>query len=83
MPKHQKSHMAKGLEMMLNDPRTNLFTTQGQQGFKAVLDASNLPLTETLRYLGKNKKKVAKKPESDISAERLQRLEEHSSENQK
>lgn len=75
--------MAKGLEMLLNDPRTNLFTAQGQQGFKAVLDATNLPMTETLRYLGKNKRKVARKPESEISAERLERLETNSAENQK
>ena len=77
MVKHHKSNMAKGLEMLLNDPRTNLGTPQGQQGFRAVLEATNLPLSETLRYLGKNKKKIAKKTESEISKERLDRLEEH------
>ena len=84
MPKKPQNHLARGLEMLINDPRTNPFTTDGSKGFKAVLEATNLPMTETLRYLGKKKKKkVPEKKESDISKERLERLETHTEENKK
>lgn len=65
---------------MINDPRTNPFTAEGQKGFKAVLDATAMPLTETLKYLGKNSKKVPKKKEEDKSKERLERLESQTEE---
>ena len=79
MPK-QPNHLAKGLQVMLNDPRTNPFTAEGAKGFKAVLDSTNLPLTETLKYLGKNSKRIPKEKESDRSKARIEKLEEKTEE---
>lgn len=69
--------------MMINDPRTNPFTPEGQKGFRAVLDATALPMTESLKYLGKNSKKVPKKKEEDKSKERLEKLETQTEEGKK
>ena len=75
--------MAKGLEVILNDPRTNPFTAEGAKGYKAMMEATNLPLTETLKYLGKNSKKIPKEKESDKSKARIEKLEEKTEESQK
>jgi hypothetical protein len=44
------------------------------------MKASNLPLTEALKYIGKTKKKIPTKKDSDISEERIEKLEEQTEE---
>ena len=80
MPKHHKSAMMAGLEHMLNDPRTSPFTAEGSKVFKEVISASNLPLTEALKYVGKNKKKAKGPTDKERSQARIEKLEENSSE---
>ena len=75
MPKH-KSDFAKGLETMLNDPRTSPFTAEGSKVFKEVISASQLPLTEALKYIGKTKKKVKGPTDKEKSEQRIEKLEE-------
>lgn len=75
----KKSQIAQGLEVLLNDSRTNPFSVEGAKGFKAVMEASNLPLSETLKYLGK-KKKAPKQSDSDRSKERIEKLETETTE---
>jgi hypothetical protein len=75
MPKH-KSDFAKGLETMLNDPRTSPFTAEGSKAFKEVISASQMPLTEALKYIGKNKKKVKGPTDKERSEARIDKLEE-------
>ena len=79
MPR-QKSDFAKGLEVMMNDPRTSPFTAEGSKVFKEVLSASELPLTEALKYIGKGKKKVKGPTEKERSQQRVEKLEETSKE---
>lgn len=79
MPKH-KSDFAKGLETMLNDPRTSPFTAEGSKVFKEVISASQLPLTEALKYIGKGKKKVKGPTDKERSEARIEKLEETSKE---
>jgi hypothetical protein len=76
MPKH-KSPISIGLERLLNDNRTSPFTAEGSKGFKAVLSASQLPVSEALKHIGKRSKgsKVPKKTEKEISEERTSALE--------
>ena len=78
MPKHQKSAMTLGLEYMMNNPTTSPFTQEGSKAFKEVVSASELPLTEVLKYVGKNKgKKKAKGPtDAERSQARVEKLEE-------
>ena len=66
----------KGLETMLNDPRTSPFTAEGSKIFKEVISAADLPLTEALKYIGKNKKKVRAPTDKEKSEQRIQKLEE-------
>ena len=81
MPKHhQKNAMTKGLETMLNDPRMSPFTAEGSKVFKEVLSASELPLTEALKYIGKNKKKTKGPTDAERSQARVEKLEETSKE---
>lgn len=76
MPKRQKSDMMKGLETMLNDPRTSPFTAEGSRVFKEVISASDLPLTEALKYIGKGKKKSKAPTDKERSEQRIEKLEE-------
>ena len=76
MPKRQKSDMMKGLEVMMNDPRTSPFTAEGSKVFKEVISASDLPLTEALKYIGKGKKKTKGPTDKERSEQRVEKLEE-------
>lgn len=76
MPKQRKSDFAKGLEVMMNDPRTSPFTAEGSKVFKEIINASELPLTEALKYVGKNKKKVKAPTDQQRSEARIEKLEE-------
>lgn len=76
MPKPRKSDFAKGLEVMLNDPRTSPFTADGSKAFKEIMSASELPLTEVLKYVGKGKKKVKGPTDKERSEARVEKLEE-------
>ena len=58
MPKHHKSDFAKGLEVIMNDPRTSPFTADGSKAFKEIISASAMPLSDVLKYVGKGKKKA-------------------------
>ena len=71
----KKNHLTAGLEAMLNDPRTNPFTPDGAKGFKAVMEASQLPMTEVFKHIGKGKK-APKPKDEDKSKARLEKLEE-------
>lgn len=76
MPKQRKSDFARGLEVMMNDPRTSPFTSEGSKIFKEVISASQMPLTEALKYIGKNKKKVKAPTDKERSEARIEKLEE-------
>ena len=80
MVKREKSAITKGLEMMLNDPRMSPFTAEGSKVFKEVISASQLPLTEALKYVGKNKKKARGPTDAERSQARIEKLEETSKE---
>jgi hypothetical protein len=75
MPKH-KSDFARGLETMLNDPRTSPFTADGSKVFKEIITASELPLTEALKYIGKGKKKAKGPTDKERSEQRVEKLDE-------
>ena len=79
MPR-QKSDFAKGLETMMNDPRTSPFTAEGSKVFKEVISASQMPLSEALKYIGKSKKKVKGPTDKQRSEARIEKLEETSAE---
>jgi hypothetical protein len=76
MPKSRKSDFAKGLEVMMNDPRTSPFTAEGSKAFKEIVHASEMPLTEVLKYVGKGKKKVKGPTDKERSEARIEKLEE-------
>ena len=76
MPKQRKNHITQGLELMMNDPRTNPFTVEGSKVFKEIITASEMPLTEALKYVGKNKKKVKGPTDKERSEARIEKLEE-------
>lgn len=76
MPKPRKSDFAKGLEVVLNDPRMSPFTADGSKAFKEIMSASELPLTEVLKYVGKGKKKVKGPTDKERSEARVEKLEE-------
>ena len=80
MPKQRKSDFAKGLEVIMNDPRTSPFTAEGSKAFKEIVSASELPLTEVLKYVGKGKKKVKAPTDKERSEARIEKLEETKSE---
>ena len=73
----KKNHLTAGLETLLNDPRTNPFTVEGAKGYKAVMEAANLPITEVFKHIGKGKK-APKPKEEDLSKARLEKLEAES-----
>lgn len=73
--------MMAGLEMMLNDPRMSPFSGEGSKVFKEVIGASGLPLTEVLKYAGKNKKKAKGPTDAERSEARVEKLAETSKEN--
>jgi len=58
----------------MKNPKTNPLTPDGKKGFNAMVNASGLPLSETLKYIGK-KSKTPKVSDDEKSQERLQRLE--------
>ena len=76
MPKQRKSDFAKGLEVMMNDPRTSPFTAEGSKAFKEIVSASQMPLTEVLKYVGKGKKKAKGPTDKERSEARIEKLEE-------
>ena len=80
MPKHKKNEITMGLETMLNNPKTCPFTAEGAKVFKEVISASELPLTEALKYIGKNKKKTKAPSDKERSEQRIEKLEETSKE---
>ena len=80
MVKREKNAITKGLELMLNDSRMSPFTAEGSKVFKEVLSASQLPLTEALKYVGKNKKKARGPTDAERSQARIEKLEETSKE---
>ena len=80
MPKQRKSDFAKGLELMMNDPRTSPFTAEGSKVFKEIIHASEMPLTEALKYIGKTKKKAREPTDKERSEARIGKLEETSQE---
>jgi hypothetical protein len=75
MPNHSsQSPAAQGLAYLMKNPKTNPTTPDGRKGFNAMLNASGLPVSETLKYIGK-KSKAPKVNEDDKSKERLAKLE--------
>jgi len=75
MPKQKKNDFTRGLETMLNDKRTSPFNPDGAKTFKSILDASELPMTEVFKHIGRGKK-AQKQKEVDRSKERIEKLEE-------
>ena len=76
MPKREKSAITKGLEVMMNNPATSPFSAEGSKVFKEVIHASGLPLTEALKYIGKNRKKPRGPTDAERSEARIEKLEE-------
>lgn len=76
MVKRQKSDLVKGLETMMNDPRTSPFTAEGSKVFKEIISASEMPLTEALKYIGKNKKKTKAPTDKERSEARIEKLDD-------
>ena len=70
----KKNAMTLGMEAMLNDPRTSPFTQEGAKGFRAVMDASQMPMSEVFKHIGKGKK-APKQKEEDKSKARVEKLE--------
>ena len=80
MVKREKNAITKGLETMLNDSRMSPFTAEGSKVFREVINASGLPLTEALKYVGKNKKKARGPTDKEKSEARIEKLEESAKE---
>ena len=68
--------MAEGLAFMMRDPRTNPTTPNGRKVFNEMLNASGLPMSETLKYIGK-KSRAPRVDENERSQNRLAKLEEN------
>ncbi len=79
MVKRAKNAMTLGLETIMNNPNTSPFTAEGSKVFKEIISASNLPLTEALKYIGKGKKKKGPTDE-ERSKDRVDKLEETNNE---
>ena len=76
MPR-RKSDFAKGLEFLLNSPTSSPTSAQGNQVFKQMSAASQLPTYDMLRYLGKKGKgPSAAKLEQQRIEQRQQKLEQ-------
>jgi hypothetical protein len=82
MPKQppRKNEMTRGLEFLLNHPKTSPFKGNGMAAFRTVLTASEMPVTEALKHVGKQSK-APKKKDADISKDRLEELEKTTEEN--
>lgn len=61
----------------MKNPKTNPLTPEGKKGFNALTNASGLPISETLKYIGKKSKKP-RVTDDEKSQERLNKLEESS-----
>jgi hypothetical protein len=61
----------------MKNPKTNPLTPEGRKGFNAITNASGLPVSETLKYIGK-RSKTPKVSDEEKSKERLERLEQSS-----
>ncbi len=61
----------------MKNPKTNPTTPEGRKGFNAIVHASGLPVSETLKYIGK-RSKTPKVTDEEKSKERLDRLEQSS-----
>jgi len=68
----KKSDLQQGLEKLLNDKQTSPLTNPAD--YKNLIHATNQPLTQTLKYLGKGHKNQ-KKEDSERAKARLQKLE--------
>ena len=62
---------------LMKNPKTNPLTPEGKKGFNAITNASGLPVSETLKYIGK-RSKAPKVSDEEKSKERLERLEQSS-----
>lgn len=60
---------------LMKNPKTNPLTPEGKKGFNAITNASGLPVSETLKYIGK-KSKTPRVTDDEKSKERLERLEQ-------
>lgn len=80
MPKPKKNDFTLGLEYMMNNPKTSPFTAEGSRAFKEVIHASEMPLSEALKYIGKNKKKTKGPTDKERSEARVEKLQETSTE---
>jgi len=67
--------MMRGLETLLNDSRVSPLSNP--QGFKAMMEASQMPMSEALKHVG-SKKKAPKVKEEQRSEARINRLESES-----
>lgn len=62
---------------LMKNPKTNPLTPEGRKGFNAMVNASGLPVGETLKYIGK-KSKTPRVSDDEKSKERLEKLEQSS-----
>lgn len=62
----------------MKNPKTNPTTPEGRKAFNAVLNASGMSTSETLKYIGK-KSKAPKVSDQEKQEKRLEKLE-HSEE---
>jgi hypothetical protein len=69
--KIKKSTIAHGLEHMMNNSQINPFTPDGSRAFSQMTKASNMPMSEMLRYVGHR----AKNPEQERIENRMQNLQ--------
>ena len=69
---HKKSDFHLGLERLLNDKNASPLTNPAV--YKQVVLASNQPLSQTLKHLGKGHKNE-KKEDSDRAKARLEKLD--------
>lgn len=68
----KKSDLQLGLEKLLNDKHASPFTNPAV--YKNLIQATNQPMTQTLKHLGKGHKNQ-KKEDSERAKARLQKLE--------
>jgi len=68
----KKSDMQLGFEKLLNDKNVSPLTNPAV--FKNLVAATNQPMSQTLKYLGKGHKNM-KKEDSERAKARLQKLE--------
>ena len=70
----KKTAIHLGLEKILNDKHAS--PLHNPEVFRSILTATNQPLTQTLKYIGKTSK-IKKPSDDDRSKERLEKLEEN------